>query len=452
VRRARGLGNVGARPGSPRSQGEITSLSLLDDLLFNLGYAIPMALQGTFTRNPRRVAFFTRVHPDPAAVRFVGRLRERYGGGVLGLHLGLTKSVLVLDPDAVQRVLDRSPTVYADPPPKRNGMSVFQPNAVTISRGEAWRDRRRFNEAVLESERPAHPYAESILEIVRAEVVLAPRLERWDDFDGLFARIMRQVIFGRSARDDAELTDLLRRLLQEANRQVRRGTPKEFAPFYARIRHYLNDPEPGSLVARCRQVPATERTKVENQIPHWMFAMWETLGANTVRALAAILAHPRAEARVHEELAGADPATPDGIVRLRYLDGCLQEAMRLWPTTPMLVREALAADALGGITVPAGRQVVIWNSFNHRDRAAYPQADTFAPEAWAAGRPSPLFNHLSSGPQVCAGVNLLLFIGKAVLATMLTHGRYVLLEPPLDPTRPLPYAYNVFEVRVRRRA
>jgi cytochrome P450 len=147
-----------------------------------------------------------------------------------------------------------------------------------------------------------------------------------------------------------------------------------------------------------------------------------------------------------------DLATPGGIVRLRYLEGCLQEAMRLWPTTPMLVREALAADALDGATVPAGRQVVIWNSFNHRDRAAYPQADTFSPEAWADGRPSPLFNHLSSGPQVCAGVNLLLFIGKAVIATMLGHGRYVLLEPPLDPARPMPYAYNVFDVRVRRRA
>src|SRR3712207_6405238 len=97
---------------------EIPALSPRDDLLFNLGYAIPLAMQGTFTRNPRWVAFWTRVHPDPAAVRFVGRLRERYRGGVLALHLGPRKSVLVLDPEAFQQVLDRSPTAYADPPPK----------------------------------------------------------------------------------------------------------------------------------------------------------------------------------------------------------------------------------------------------------------------------------------------------------------------------------------------
>ena len=67
---------------------------------------------------------------------------------------------------------------------------------------------------------------------------------------------------------------------------------------------------------------------------HWMFAMWETLGANTVRALAAILAHPDVEGYVRGEMAMADPSTATGIVRLPYLEGCLQEAMRLWPTTP----------------------------------------------------------------------------------------------------------------------
>ena len=44
-------------------------------------------------------------------------------------------------------------------------------------------------------------------------------------------------------------------------------------------------------------------------------------------------------------------------------------------------------------------------------------ADAFAPEAWANGRPDSLFNHLSSGPQICAGVDVLLFMAKSVIAT-----------------------------------
>jgi cytochrome P450 len=430
--------------------GAIPSLSLSDNLIYNLGYAVPMGLQGSFTRNRFWVGFWSRVHPDPAAVRFVGRLRRKYRADFLYLRLLATKSLLVLDRDGVRRVLDHSPTIYADGRPKREGMRVFQPNAVTISRGEDWRDRRRFNEAVLDSGRPVHRYASEILRIVRDELVPAdgppPPLESWDDFDRLFARITRQVIFGRSARDDAAVTDLLRRMMREANRPIRPRKSRYFDPFYRRVRAYLRAAEAGSLVALCREAPSTERTRVENQIPHWMFAMWETLSANTVRALAVILAHPHAEERVRQELAGSDLATADGIDRLEYLEGCLQEAMRLWPTTPMLVRETVAEDSLGGARIPAGTQVLIWNSFNHRDRQRYPLADTFSPEQWANGRPDPLFNHLSSGPQVCAGIDLLLFIAKAVVARILDGRRYRLVKPALDPSRPMPYAYNYFAV------
>ena len=63
-----------------------------------------------------------------------------------------------------------------------------------------------------------------------------------------------------------------------------------------------------------------------------------------------------------------------------------------------------------------------------------------------------MFNHLSSGPQVCAGIDLLLFIGKAVISTVLSRGRYVLQEPALDPAQPMPYAFNYFDVRLGRRA
>ena len=430
----------------------VRSVSGWENLVYNLCYAVPLGLQGTFTRNRFWVTFFARAHPDPAAVRFVGGLRKKYGTERLWVRLLTTRSLLVLDPDGVGRVLDHSPDIYADGRPKREGMQVFQPNAVTISRGDDWRERRRFNEAVLNSGHPVHRYAEAILAIVRDEIAPAggpaPRFRTWQDFDGLFGRIARQVIFGRSARDDTTVTDLLKRLLEEANRPIKPKKSKHFDPFYERIRLYLARAEPASLAALCGQVPSGERTRVENQIPHWMFASWETLGANTARALATILAHPRAEALVREELARSDLSRPAGIADLRFLEACIQEAMRLWPTTPMLVRATVAEAALDGETLPSGTQVLIWNSFNHRDRERYPLADTFCPEAWADGRPSPLFNHLSSGPQVCAGIDLLLFIAKAVIATILAGGRYRLERPPLDPARPLPYAYNYFDLRL----
>jgi cytochrome P450 len=133
--------------------------------------------------------------------------------------------------------------------------------------------------------------------------------------------------------------------------------------------------------------------------------------------------------------------------------------MRLWPTTPVLVREALTPDtlgslgslgSLGGVPVAPGQQVLIHNGFQHRDRESYHLADVFSPESWPEAWADYRFNHLSHGPQVCAGVGLALLLGKAVLAALLSRERYVLLKPALDPSRPLPHAYDYFALTLER--
>src|SRR5206468_1462020 len=85
------------------------------------------------------------------------------------LRMLTRRTRLVLDPAGVRDVLDRSPDVYADPPSKRSGMSVFQPAAVTISRQPEWAVRRHFNDLVL-SAAVAAPLDEHFLSVVRDEV------------------------------------------------------------------------------------------------------------------------------------------------------------------------------------------------------------------------------------------------------------------------------------------
>jgi cytochrome P450 len=194
-------------------------------------------------------------------------------------------------------------------------------------------------------------------------------------------------------------------------------------------------------------VPATELTEVEQQIPHWLFAMWQTLGINTVRALALIVTHGDVERAVRREMAEGDPRTSAGVDRLAFLEGCVQEAMRLWPTTPLLFRETTVPDVLEGVTVPARSPVLIPNSHNHRDRERVAIADTFSPAWWLKGEREPLFNQLGGGAQVCAGRYLLMFLAKAVVATLLSGRRYTLVRPALNPTRPLPYTFNYLRAR-----
>jgi cytochrome P450 len=184
-----------------------------------------------------------------------------------------------------------------------------------------------------------------------------------------------------------------------------------------------------------------------HQLPHWMFAMRDTLGSNTFRALAAIVADPAVEGHVREELdavGGLDPAALDG---LRYLEGCLEEAMRLWPTVPLIARETTRATTLAGERLEEGTQVMIANTFNHRDREQVPDADRLCPGRWAGGERDPRFNHLSNGSQYCPAIPLLLLLGKAVLARVLEAHTLTLHEPVLDPGRPLPHMVDFFAIR-----
>lgn len=427
---------------------EHPTLTALESLAFNRRYAIPNYLRGIFTPN----RLWSGIGADASAVELVAGLRRKYHSEYLYVSMLGTRSLLVLDADGIRHVLEHSPEIYADPKLKRKGMSHFQPDALTISRGDDWRERRRFNEAVLDTGQ-LHRHGDAFLVLIRDET--GASLQRagahlaWPDIATLFERITLQIVFGRGFAEQSVLDDL-RRMMHESNRGFALGKSRYFDAFYQKLGQGRREAGEPSLASRCNQLPATAQTRIDNQIPHWLFAMADTLAINTARALALILAHPEAQTRVREELAAEDLGTAQGIQSLRYLEGCVQEAMRLWPTTPMLVRETLKEDTLGGATVAAGTQVIILNSFNHRDGERLAFADRFTPQLWLERQEHWLFNHMSNGPQGCAGRQLALFIAKAVLANMLMEQRYVLERPPLDASAPLPHAYNHFDLRFAR--
>jgi Cytochrome P450 len=430
----------------------IPTVSFLDSLRYNLFHMIPYLSRGIFTENRFWVTFWTKYQRDPGAMKFISGLRRKYQSEYLYVYMLTKKSLLVLAHDGIKRVLDQSPTIYAEAKPKRKRMSHFQPNALTISRGEEWQDRRRFNAAVLQND--VHRYADHFLEIIREEITSKTSqgsnvLQSWDDFQELFEKITLQIIFGKGT-NDTRLTDALKKMMLESNKLLFFGKKsKYFDDFYKSITAHLASPPDKCLSSLCKQVPTTTVTKVENQIPHWMFAMKDTLVINTVRALALIISHPNAEQRVKEEMARSDLRSARDIGSLKYLEACIQEAMRLWPTTLMLIRESLAEDTFGDAVIPANTQVIIHNGFNHRDAQTHDFADKFFPDLWLKSVDYH-FNHLSNGPQVCAGKDLALYIAKAVLATLLANNRFRLIKPTLNPKRPLPYAYDHYSIKLER--
>jgi cytochrome P450 len=157
---------------------------------------------------------------------------------------------------------------------------------------------------------------------------------------------------------------------------------------------------------------------------------------------------PAVERRARAEVEAADLSDPAAIDGLRYLEGCLEEAMRLWPTTPLLARETAREATLCGERLDEATPVFIVNTFNHRDTDQLPDADRFRPERWAHGADDYRFNHLSHGTQDCPGAPLVRVLGKAVIAGLLQRATFTLRGPRLDVGAPVPHMLDFFAIRL----
>lgn len=428
--------------------GRLGDASLSESLTVVGVGVIPALVRGLFSPRPGAMKLLTDRNADARAVAELGKLRRKYGGQ--GLKLLGGRLVVLWGEPAIREVLDESADAYAgNAGAKAKGMSHFQPGALTMSYGQEWRDRRQFNEGVLAARERVHPFALRFLAVVSDEVGRLGQLDRlvWSDWEGLFDHITLRVIFGDGARDDQELTARLERLMGEANRIVGLSPNDDYYELYGAFERYLQDPAPDSLIGQIAKAPHSDDTRVVQQIPHWMFATRDTLAQNAFRALAAIAADDSVLSRVRGEIDGLDLSDPGGVDGLSYLGGCFQEAMRLWPTTPLLARETKRETTLAGEKLDEGTQVILLNVFNHRDAEHIEDANRLVPERWSREEPDYRFNHLSNGAQDCPGGPLVLLLGKATLAQVLQRYNLRLERPQLPGGGDLPYMLNFFETR-----
>jgi cytochrome P450 len=414
---------------------------------------LPLAARGVLLRRPPVVALAERLDADRRAVHLLQRLRARYGPGLLRLRVPGRSVALVLSPRDVQRVLSESPESFTVANrEKRGALSHFQPHGVLVSHGRLRTDRRRVNEAVLDSHRPVHRLAEAIAAKVLEEArPLLPDGSSaslpWDEFAVAWWRAVRRVVLGDAARNDHELTDLLAQLRAAANwSSLRPKRTRVRARFLQRLGAYLEEPEPGSLAELVARTPSPAGTDPGGQVPQWLFA-FDATGMATFQTLALLATHPAQLDRVRSELAGKDLSTPQD---LAYLRSCVQESVRLWPTTPAILRDTTSDTTWDSRVLPAGTALVIYAPYFHRDERRLPYADQFTPEIWLDARAQHSWSLVpfSAGPAECAGRHLALLVATTLLAVLLEGHEFRLLPPAsLDPQRPLPGTLNLFALR-----
>lgn len=437
------------------SERELPRASVGETLLVLTDVLAGLVARGVIARRPRVVALAERLDADHRAVKRMQRLRESHGRGPVVLALPVRTMALVLHPDDVHRVLEESPEPFGTANlEKRAALSHFQPHGVLISDPSDRARRRPFNEEVLDEPRPLHRLADAFSAKVREEAaVLLDEAEEdevidWDRFIVAWWRVVRRVTLGDAARDDHALTDMLTELRQRANWAYALPKRKRLRErFLLQLRGHLDRAEPGSLASLVATAPAAPDTVRHQQVPQWLFA-FDPAGMAAIRALALVSAHPGFAAVVREELGGSDLSQPRELPRLR---AAVLESLRLWPTTPAILRETSEPTSWEEGTLAAGSAVTIFAPFFHRDERK-PWADRFAPELWLdeslrADWPLVPF---SDGPGICPGRNVVQLTTSMMLAAILER-HDVALEPAdrLDQREPLPGTLNPYSLRFR---
>lgn len=439
-------------------QPDFRHAGVVDGVRFTAQVGLPNVLQGLFKKRPLVASAASVAKVDALGHLLVEGMVERYGPGPFYVRVAADEALLLHDPADIEWVLSQSPDPFAsDPDAKKKGMSAFQPDALTLSRGDLWRTRRDFAEHVLATGKPLHPLAERFLAIADEAAAGLAKRESFDfaDLNGVFQQITREVVLGHAAAEDEAFSDLLGSLMAAGNSTP--GKPAAgYEKFLAQIQAYLDEPDAESLAGRFAEAPHAGRDGVVHpagQAIHWLFAMGDTLPANLHRTLALLATHPEQLHEVRVETDAADLTNAADVAGLDYLGGCILDTMRLWPTTPLFGRVTTRdVQFPGGEVLKANTQVLIDNAFNHRNRARITYADRFAPGEWAAGDAgeSWLFNFFSHGPQGCPGAGLSLFLGQAFLARLLAT-RTPLVDVELNPGKPLPHALDVFGLRINLR-
>ncbi|PXY35046.1 cytochrome P450 [Prauserella sp. PE36] len=409
------------------------------------GVVLPTLAGGVLKRRPRVMALAELLQLDRPAVGLLRRLHARHGPGPLLLRVPGRSIALVLDAEDVERVLANTPSPFHPASlEKRAALNHFQPHAVLATKSTEREPRRRYNEAVLETGHELHSLAGQTRTVVREETerLLANTTELdWATFNTAWWRIVRRIVFGDGARDEHAVTDELARLRLRANwAYLLPKSKRARQSLHQRIGDLLARAESGSLAAKIAELPTESGIDPAGQVPHWLFA-FDAAGMATLRTLALLATHPRQNTDAHADL--DDPA-------LSYLRGCVLDTVRLWPTTPVLLRESTTATSWHGTQLPPGTTFFVFTPYFHRDPEAIPFADEFEPQAWLDGRAEqhPALVPFSDGPGRCPGENLVLFVTSTMLAELLRRGDYRLLSPrTLSPQRPLPATLDNFGLR-----
>ena len=363
--------------------------------------------------------------------------------------------ILVNDPAAIRRVLIENPAGYEKPAPTRRLTRPIIGEGVFLSEGAEWKRQRRvlspaFTPAHVEQLTPHFAdAAEGLIRtwVAKGRVQLFRTLQEAaldaasrsmfslpiGGAGGRIAELVRVYASGPGrpnpfdmiAQNEGDFSwfspgrrAFRRRWLKEVDQMVaaRRAQGSGGRTDLLELLMAARDSETGE---------ALSNAEIRDQAATMLAAGFETTAGAMFWTLYLLSRDLGEQARIRAEILADPPSASLADVGRRWprLRRAVLEALRLYPSAPLLFRMALQPDRLLDVEVPAGAIVIIAPWIVHRHRKLWDQPDAFIPDRFEGKEREYLtggaYLPFGAGPRICIGASFALTEASIMLATLL---------------------------------
>ena len=387
---------------------------------------------------------------DPLAA--LRRIAREYGD-IVRFHVLTRERVLLNHPDWITQVLVTQHQKFHKSELTRRITARMLGQGLLISEGDFWRRQRRLAQPAFHRSR-INEYAATMLELAEEHI------REWRDGDvrdlaqemaALTLDIAVRTLFGATLPAEARgvgraMTYLMRYSVRRqrapfrtpehwptpANRRANRELELIDSLVYRIIsaRQAEMNSHRSDLLAMLMGAMDENGTQMTPQQLHdetmtLFLAGHETTAQMLGWTWYALSQNPAAEARLHKELRdvlGGRPMDAADFARLPYLQGVMNEVLRLYPPAYIMAREAIEPCEIGGYEFRPGVTLLFSQWLMHRDARYYDDAEAFRPERWLDGLekrlPTGAYFPFGGGPRRCIGEGFALMEAAIVIATI----------------------------------
>lgn len=130
---------------------------------------------------------------------------------------------------------------------------------------------------------------------------------------------------------------------------------------------------------------------LQEEVDTFMFEGHDTTACALSWTLLLLANHPEVQAKIiaeQQQIFSADPdgdVVPEHLSKMTYLEACVKEALRLYPSVPIIGRRVAEDFFVDGKLVPKDATIVISPMLLHRNSKIWRDPDAFIPERFIPG-------------------------------------------------------------------